>query len=83
MEEVRIRVYRTPSFPTTIATKRVWRLHHLRCYMIIGVNPVVLQEDWRTEGFWTRHIARSREINLHGERKLVDCAVKLEEICRP
>jgi hypothetical protein len=38
MEEVGIRVYHMPSSPTTIATKKVWRWHHLRCYMVIGVE---------------------------------------------
>jgi hypothetical protein len=32
-------VYRILSSPITIATKRVWRWHRLRCYMVIGVEP--------------------------------------------
>jgi hypothetical protein len=39
MEEVEIRIYRTPSSPTIIATKIVWRWHRLRCYMVVGAEP--------------------------------------------
>jgi hypothetical protein len=28
------------------------------------------------EGFWTRHIARSRETSSYGEREDADCTVK-------
>jgi hypothetical protein len=39
MEEVGIRVYRIPSFPTTIAIKREWTWRRSRCYMVVGVEP--------------------------------------------
>jgi hypothetical protein len=32
-KEVRIRIYRTPSFPATIASEKVRRWHRFRCYM--------------------------------------------------
>jgi hypothetical protein len=32
------------------------------------------------EGFWTRHVARSRETSSHGEGELVDCTIKIEEL---
>jgi hypothetical protein len=38
MEEVGIRVCHMPSSPITIAIKKVWIWHHLRCYMVIGVE---------------------------------------------
>jgi hypothetical protein len=38
MEEVGIRVCHMLSSPTTIATKKVCIWHHLRCYMVVGVE---------------------------------------------
>jgi hypothetical protein len=38
-EWVGIRVYRTLTFLTTIATKRVLRWHRLRCYIVVAVEP--------------------------------------------
>jgi hypothetical protein len=34
MVEVGIRVYPMQSFPITVVTKKTWRWHHSRCYMV-------------------------------------------------
>jgi hypothetical protein len=46
-KEVRIRIYHMPSFLTTITMKRILRWHHLRCYMVIGVGPLLF---WNKAG---------------------------------
>jgi hypothetical protein len=44
-EWVGIRVYRTLTFHTTIATKRVLRWHRLRCYIVVAVEPPLLWNE--------------------------------------
>jgi hypothetical protein len=51
MVEVGIRVYRTPSSPTTIATKRVWRWHRPIYYMVIGTEPHCFRMRLENEKF--------------------------------
>jgi hypothetical protein len=82
MEEVRIRVYHTPSSPTTIATKRVWRWHRSRCYMVVGAEPHCFGIRWENKKIWTQHFVRCRETSSYCEKESADCAVKTEELCR-
>jgi hypothetical protein len=82
-EEIGIRVYRTPSFPTIMASKRVGRWHYLRCYIGIGAKPHCFGMRRESLKFWTRHTARSREISSYGGREHEDCVVEIKELCRP
>jgi hypothetical protein len=83
MDEVRIRVYRIPSSPTSRAIKRVCRWCPSRCYMVIGPEPHCFGMRLKNERFWTRHIARSWETSSHGEREHADYTVKTWELCQP
>jgi hypothetical protein len=76
IKEIGIRVYRTPSFPTTMASERVRRWHRLRCYMVVGAKPRCFGMKWESVKFWTRHTARSRETSLYGGRELEDRVVR-------
>jgi hypothetical protein len=82
-EEVRIRIYRMPSFPATMASERVGRWHHLRCYMVIGSKPRCFGMRLESVKFWTRHTAKSQETCSYGGRELEDRAVKTKELCQP
>jgi hypothetical protein len=82
-EEIGIRVCCTPSFPTTMASERVGRWHHLRCYMAVGAKPHCFGMRWDSVKFWTRHTTRSQEISSYGGRELEDRIVKTKELCQP
>jgi hypothetical protein len=76
MEKVWIRVYRTLSFPATMASERVGRWNRLKCYMVVGAKPRCFGMRRESIKFWTQHTARSRETSSYGGRELEDCTVK-------
>jgi hypothetical protein len=74
-------LYRTPSFPTTMASERVGRWHRLRCYMVVGAKPRCFGMRRESVKFWTRHTTRSQETSSYDGRELEDHVVKKKELC--
>jgi hypothetical protein len=97
MEEVGIRVCHMLSSPITIAIKKAWRWHRLRCCMVMGVElrcfrvrlengrflDLTFCKKPRSKFVW---LARTYELRNRGRRAMLNIgedgwALKLEILC--
>jgi hypothetical protein len=81
MVRLGIRVSRMQSSPIIIVIRKVWRCHHLKCYMDESAELLSLEWTRRKSSFWTRNSSRSIKTSSSHKSELEASPIKEEKLC--